>query len=127
MRLTRNIVLILILGLFFLLPRAVYAQITPSPAIDPGCIPTDLGCVPSDVPSFVAKYYQYGLGIIGGVTVLFIILGSYIILTSRGNPQQLNNGKAYIAYALTGLILAIFGYLFVEVIARDLLRIPGFG
>lgn len=94
------------------------------------CLPTetstDLGCIPNDPIGFVAKFYGIGLGIIGGVAVLFIIYGGYIILSSQGNPQNLNRGKSYITYAIIGLILAIFGFVFVQIIAVDVLKIPGF-
>jgi glucose uptake protein GlcU len=90
------------------------------------CTPTDLGCIPNDPSLFVAKFYGIGLGIIGGVAVLYIIYGGYIILSSQGNPQNLNKGKSYIMYAIIGLLLAIFGYVFVQIIAVDVLKIPGF-
>ncbi len=91
------------------------------------CAPTDLGCIPSDDPFlFVSKFYGYGLGLIGGVAVLFIIYGGYIVLSSQGNPENLNKGKSYIMYSIIGLLLAIFGYIFVQVIAVDVLKIPGF-
>jgi glucose uptake protein GlcU len=90
------------------------------------CSPTDLGCIPNDPVGFVAKFYGIGLGIIGGLAVLFIIYGGYIILSSQGNPQNLNKGKSYIMYAIIGLLLAIFGYVFVQIIAVDVLKIPGF-
>lgn len=95
------------------------------------CLPTetatDLGCIPNNDPiQFVAKFYGIGLGIIGGVAVLFIIYGGYIILSSQGNPENLNKGKSYIMYSIIGLLLAIFGYVFVQIIAVDVLKIPGF-
>lgn len=111
---------------YFLIPAFAYAAITPSPAWESSCLITDIDCVPTDLGGFVAKYYTYGLGLIGGVSLIFIIFGSYIVLTSQGNPQQLNNGKSYIGYAIVGLLLAIFGYLLVEVIVKDLLQIPEF-
>lgn len=88
--------------------------------------PTELGCIPNDPIGFVAKFYGIGLGIIGGVAVLFIIYGGYVILSSRGDPQNLNRGKSYITYAIIGLLLAIFGFVFVQIIAVDVLKIPGF-
>lgn len=94
------------------------------------CLPsetaTDLGCVPNDPMGFVTKFYGFGLGIIGGVAVLFTIYGGYIILTSQGDPVQLNKGKSYILYAIIGLLLVVFGYVFVQVVAVDILHIPGF-
>ena len=85
-----------------------------------------IGCIPTDPIGFVAKFYSIGLSLIGGVAVLFIIYGGYTLLTSQGNPVQINKGKSYILYAIIGLLLAIFGYVFVEVIAVDILKIPGF-
>jgi hypothetical protein len=82
--------------------------------------------LPTDPIAFIGRFYGIGLSLIGGVSLLFIIFGGYIILTSRGNPQQLNNGKSYIFYAIAGLLLAIFGYLFIELVVVDILHIPGF-
>ncbi|HSX40955.1 MAG TPA: hypothetical protein VLF68_05090 [Candidatus Saccharimonadales bacterium] len=88
---------------------------------------TGIGCVPTDPSGFVGKFYGYGLGILGGVALLFIIYGGYILLTSQGNAQSLSKGKSYIFYAIAGLLLAIFGYVFVQVVVVDILHIPGFG
>ncbi|OGH39183.1 MAG: hypothetical protein A3B44_00685 [Candidatus Levybacteria bacterium RIFCSPLOWO2_01_FULL_38_21] len=87
---------------------------------------TDIGCIPNDPIGFVAKFYSIGLGLIGGVALLFIIYGGYIILASQGQSDQLNKGKSYIYYAIAGLLLAIFGFVFIQVIAVDILHIPGF-
>lgn len=87
---------------------------------------TEIGYMPTDPIAFIGRFYGVGLSLIGGVSLLFIIIGGYIILTSQGNPAQLNNGKGYIFYAIAGLLLAIFGYLFIEIVAVDILRIPGF-
>jgi hypothetical protein len=110
-------------------PELTHAAATPTPT--PACPPnqaiTEVGCLPTDPIQFVSSFYGIGLSIIGGVALLFIIFGGYIILTSRGNPNQVNVGKSYIFYSLLGLILAIFGYLFLEVGLVDILHIPGFG
>lgn len=87
---------------------------------------TDFGCIPLDPIGFVQKFYGLGLGFIGGVGVLYIIYGGYIILTSQGNPENLNKGKSYIFYAIAGILLAVFGYMFVQVVIVDILHIPGF-
>lgn len=92
----------------------------------PSETPTELECIPNDPIGFAAKFYGIGLGLIGGVSVLFIIYGGYIILSSQGNPANLNKGKSYITYALIGLLLAIFGFVFIQVVAVDVLKIPGF-
>ena len=86
----------------------------------------DIACIPNTPTGFVSKFYGIGLGLIGGVSILFIILGGYFILTSQGDALRLATGKSYITYAIIGLLLAIFGYIFISVIAVDILRIPGF-
>lgn len=95
-------------------------------AVCPSGVSTDIGCIPNDPVQFASKFYAIGLGLIGGVSILFIIYGGYIILTSQGDAAQLSNGKSYIYYAIAGLLLAIFGFVFVQVIAINILHIPGF-
>lgn len=113
-------------SVFFLL----LAQGTISP-FPPSCpqnqVMTQVGCLPKDPILFISSFYGIGLGLIGGVALLFIIIGGYTILTSRGNPNQVNVGKSYIFYSILGLLLAIFGYVFIEVFLIDILQLPGFG
>lgn len=90
------------------------------------CTPTELGCIPNDPYLFVQKFYSIGLGLIGGVSVLFIIYGGYVILLSQGNPEKVKLGKDYIYYSIAGLLLAIFGYVFIQIVVVDILHIPGF-
>lgn len=87
---------------------------------------TEVGCLSKDPIQFIGSFYIIGLGLIGGVSLLFIIIGGYTIMTSRGNANQVGVGKSYIFYAIAGLLLAIFGYLFIEVLLIDILHIPGF-
>lgn len=102
-----------------------------TPAVNTASCPpdqtlTEVGCLPKDPILFISSFYGIGLGLIGGVALIFIIIGGYTILTSRGNPSQLNVGKSYIFYSLAGLLLAIFGYFFIELFLVDILHIPGF-
>ncbi|MBI5045003.1 MAG: hypothetical protein HZC02_03690 [Candidatus Levybacteria bacterium] len=99
----------------------------PASSCDSSAVMTQLGCLPKDPVLFVSSFYGIGLSMVGGVALLFIIIGGYTILTSRGNPSQINAGKSYIFYSIAGLILAIFGYLFIEIFLVDLLHIPGLG
>lgn len=109
------------LVLLFVNPSVALAACTPDAEVQ-----TDFGCIPNNPVGFVSKFYGIGLGFIGGVALLAIIYGGYALLTSRGDPQQLEKGKSYIFYAIAGLLLAIFGFVFIEVIAVDILKIPGF-
>jgi glucose uptake protein GlcU len=86
---------------------------------------TDFGCIPNDPVGFVQKFYGIGLSIIGMVALLFLIIGGYFILTSQGSPDKLQKGKEYILYSILGVLLAVFGFVVVQVIT-GVLAIPGF-
>lgn len=98
----------------------------------PGCdlrteIATDFGCFPVGDPStFTTRLYGIGLGFIGGVALLFIIWGGYLILSSQGDIEKLQKGKSYIVSSIIGVVLAVSGFLFYQVVATDVLKIPGF-
>lgn len=89
-------------------------------------VQTDFGCIPSDPGQFVQQFYGIGLGLLGMVSFLFMVIGGYYILTSQGNPEQLEKGKNYIFYSIAGLLLAVFGFVFIQVALGDVIRIPGF-
>jgi hypothetical protein len=89
-------------------------------------IVTDFGCFPNDPVGFVQKFYAVGLGFVAGIALIALIIGGYLVLTSQGVPERVNNGKAYIYYAIMGLLLAIFGFVFIEVIVVNVLHVPGF-
>jgi cell division protein FtsW (lipid II flippase) len=115
-------VVVIVFGLL-LTPVPVHAQ---TPCNLPDNMQTELGCIPTTPAGFVQKYYGYGLGLIGGVATLFIIYGGYIMMMSQGNPTKVNEGKSYLVYSFIGLLLAVFGYVFVQVILVDVLHVPGF-
>ncbi len=88
---------------------------------------TELGCVSENPVDFTKQLYGIGLGLVGGVGVLFIIYGGYLILSSQGDPSQLQKGKSYILYAILGIILAVSGFAVYQIISVNVLKVPGFG
>lgn len=91
------------------------------------CRETDLGCIPNDPVGFVEQIYGIGLGLIGTIALIFMVYGGYHILMSRGDPEMLEKGRGYILYSIIGLALAVFGFVVIQIIGGDILRIPGFG
>lgn len=107
--------------LFMVFPlNRVYA------ACKPGETPTDFGCLPSEPIPFVQTFYGWGLALISFVAILFMIIGGYFVMTSRGNAEQVARGKSFIFYSIAGILLAVFGFVFIGIIAGDILKIPGF-
>lgn len=89
-------------------------------------IVTDFGCLPNSPIGFVKSFYGWGLGLIGLIGLVFLIIGGYNLMISRGDPARMQTGKSYITYAVIGILLAIFGFVFVQVVTSDILKIPGF-
>jgi hypothetical protein len=93
------------------------AQAASAPTVIPATPPqvqTDFGNFnvsdPQTLGLFVTQFYGVGLGIIGGLALLFIMWGGYTIMMSQGNPSKVEKGKQYIFYSLAGLLLAVFGF-----------------
>lgn len=91
-----------------------------------GVLKTDLGEIPCNPTGFASSLYGIGLSFIGVVALLFIVYGGFLILTSQGNEDQLRRGRAYITYSIIGVVLAIGGYALYQILAIDVIKIPGF-
>jgi len=91
----------------------------------PDNIRTDLGCVPTDPIGFVSKIYGFGISFIGLIAFLFMIIGGYYLLSSQGDPERVAKGRSFIYYSIAGVLLAVFGFVIVQVIGGDILKIPG--
>ena len=89
-------------------------------------IATDFGCFPNDPVGFIQKFYGIGLGFVAGIALITLIYGGYIVMTSQGDPRRVNDGKSWIFYSIGGLVLAIFGYVFIQTVLVDILHVPGF-
>jgi hypothetical protein len=92
----------------------------------PNEVRTDFGCFPNNPIGFVQEFYGVGIAFVAGIALIAIIIGGYTIMTSQGDQQRLRAGKAWIFYAVGGLLLAIFGYVLIQALAGDILKIPGF-
>ena len=53
---------------------------------------------------------------IGGLSVLVMSYGGFLILSSAGNENQSQKGKSYIKYALIGLVFTLCAYLLVSAV-----------
>ncbi len=124
----KKITLLLSAGYFFLLtylfilPAAILAECDKTKEFE-----TDFGCVPADPTGFTSRIYAIGLGLIGGAALLSVMYGGYLVMSSRGNRDQLMKGRSYIFSAIAGMVLAIVGFALYQIIARDVVKIPGFG
>lgn len=54
--------------------------------------------------------------VIGGLSVLVMSFGGFLILSSAGDENQVTKGKGYIKYALIGLATALSAYILVTAV-----------
>lgn len=88
---------------------------------------TAIGCIPSNSESIVAQMVKIGLGIAGGIALLMILAGSFMLSTSQGEPKRAGEAKELITSAVMGLLFVIFSVTILQFIGVTILRIPGFG
>ena len=88
---------------------------------------TSLGCIPSTADGIVQSVVRIGIGISGGVALLMLLAGSFMLSTSQGEPKRAGEAKEMITSAVTGLLFIIFSVAILQFIGISLLRIPGFG
>lgn len=63
---------------------------------------------------------------VGGIALLYLIYGAFILITSQSNPEKIAQGKTMVMGAIIGLVFTLSVVLIVNVIANQLLRAPGF-
>ncbi len=108
-------------------------KIPPTPY--PGRQYTMLGCIRTNLGSFRQEGAAAGVvqvllnimfSIIGGVALLFIIYGAFVILTSQNSPERLNYGKQLVYGAIIGVIFSFSAVFIINLLASGVLKIPGF-
>jgi hypothetical protein len=117
---------------FFASPIRLFAAApTEIPTCDSGGgtntgINTAIGCIPfNDTNALVGWILRWAMGIGGGIAFLLIIVASFQIMSSSGNPERLKAGQELLTSAIAGLIMLIFSIFILRVIGLDILKLPG--
>lgn len=95
--------------------------------IDGKSINTALGCISTDFASggFVKDLLKISVGLGGGFALLLILYGVFIITSSAGIPEKLQQGQEIITSAVVGLIMIIMSIVLLNLIGVKILQIPG--
>jgi uncharacterized membrane-anchored protein len=70
---------------------------------------------------FLGSIQSWLLGIVGGLSVLFIVYGGFLYVTSSGNQQKVETAKKTLTYAILGLVLVVLAGLIFSVITGGFL------
>lgn len=88
---------------------------------------TAVGCIPNDPADIIKMVVSVGLAVGGGIVLIMILVGSFMLSVSQGDPNKTKEAKDIITSAIIGLLFVIFSVTILQFIGVSILRIPGFG
>lgn len=95
---------------------------------------SDMGCIEAASGSFlgadasvdvVQRLLSLIISITGGVGFFLIMSSALKLLTSRGDPEKIREGKKALTNVILGVIFALFALFIFRFVAADVLHIPG--
>jgi len=107
---------------------------SPIHALNPntGCNNTDevntaIGCISTDAESggFIKDILGVAIGLGGAIALILMLFGTFVVTTSAGIPDKLNQGKETISSAATGLVFIILSVVLLQLIGVNLIGLPG--
>lgn len=93
-----------------------------------GCIDTKMGGFSQEGASgaVVQQLLDVVFATVGGISFLTILFGSYVVLTSRADPNRLNYGRRVVVGAIIGLVFTLASVFIINTVGGKILGIPGF-
>jgi hypothetical protein len=95
-----------IIAFSLLLAPAVFAE--------PACLSTDVGCLPTTTVTnidgllkFLTKVTSWLFIALIFMAFIFIIIGGFTYVSSKGDPKAIASAKNYIIYALIGVAVGV--------------------
>ena len=110
--------------------EACVGQVEPGPNGEPGKLTkvyTAVGCVRVSGAGLTEDIVGLLLGISGGVALLMILGGAFLLSTSQGESGKVKTAKEMITASVMGLVFIIFSVIILDFVGVKLLRIPGLG
>lgn len=68
----------------------------------------------TDIPTIIGRIISMILSIVGTVTLLMLVYGGFLWLTSAGNDKKVAQGRTIILYSAIGLAVIFLAYVFVK-------------
>lgn len=108
--------------IFFLSLKSAYAACTGEE------IETAIGkiCTSADgADSFFSSILKVAVGLGGGLALVLMLYGVFIVTTSAGIPDKLKEGSEIITSAIAGLIFILLSVFLLNLIGINILDLPG--
>ncbi len=97
------------------------------PTGNPQGVWTAIGCISTKPENMMAHFIRLGVGMGGGISLLMVLIGGFLLTTSQGNPKQQDQAKEMVTSAVIGLLFVLFSVVLLQFIGVTILQIPGFG
>ena len=69
------------------------------------------------IPIVIKNVIQWALIFAGVVALFLIIFAGFKFVTSKGDPQEVDNAKKTLTYAIIGLLLILFSFAILNLIS----------
>ncbi|PIS09233.1 hypothetical protein COT75_02605 [Candidatus Beckwithbacteria bacterium CG10_big_fil_rev_8_21_14_0_10_34_10] len=90
-------------------------------------IETAFGCFPTDPAAIIDWILRYSLMLSGGIGFLVMLVASFMVMTSAGDPEKLKAGQELLGSAIIGILFIAFSLFILRFIGASILKIPGWG
>ena len=124
--------LLLSFFLFFSLLTPIFAASPQDGCTNPVCKDTEvctaIGCVSTSAEAsggFFGSIMKIFVGIGGGLALVLMLYGVFIVTTSAGIPDKLKEGSEIITSAIAGLIFVLLSVVLLNLIGINILGLPG--
>ncbi|MBQ6154873.1 hypothetical protein IJI99_03300 [bacterium] len=87
---------------------------------------TAIGCISTDPVTAVGQFLDFLLGVGGFFVVVQILIGSFELIVSQGNPQALQSARERITNSVIALLFIVFSVTILEFVGVNILNLPGF-
>ncbi len=107
--------------LFFFFPKNTYACGTDE-------VDTAIGCISTKADGsggFFESIIKVVVGVGGGISLILLLYGVFIITTSAGIPDKLKEGSEIITSTVAGLIFILLSVFLLNLIGINILGLPG--
>ncbi len=85
----------------------------------------DKGGISTEPAQFIVRILTIILSFAGGIALLLILSAGYKIMTSKGKPEAIQQGRDQLIAAIVGLVFIIFSFVIFQLVVVDILKIPG--
>ena len=72
----------------------------------------------TSLQALVRTMVNYVLGFLGFVTILMIIYGGFLMVTSQGNEEAVGKGKKILIYAILGIVIIVLSGVIVNAVLQ---------